>query len=376
MTLDDAVREAIEHRAREGRTELAFGGPENVVERAITGSRQRARRRIAVASAAAVVVALLGTGAVMKSGLLGANATPIVAAAPATKIVPGKIAVAAYGSLVGGKQRWKLCNPRTGKYGDVPGSVVAVSPDGRYAVLRSDPELKDGFSVPPVYTVWDSGSQEAVRDLHFPIDTGRPFWSPDGRWLAFPHARHQNLEDGVTSGVSFLDVVTGRTSKVELGSLPYEAEAPRGWAHDSSAVIFDTAGDRDAAFVGVKPTGELRGIRGGFPPMDGTVGEGTAIGGGPAAILWASGNPPHVYSADVETGKIRDSYDAKPRTVIAVNSQWVTARTVVWSAGADIRLLDVSSGAQKIALTLPSKADSTLFTELPAGALTPAFDVR
>lgn len=351
------------------------GGRVDLADRAVAGGRRR--RAALVALTGLATLALTGWVIAANAGLLGRE-PPILTAAPSADLVPNSLAVAAYTPRAAGDGSWKLINPVTGRYRDVQGNVVAVSPDLRYAVVKARKIIGVSTSLTPEFSIYASTTGKTLLRLEFPVNTQPPLWSPDGRWLAFAHARNQNRADDVTQSVSLFDVITGKITAVDIKITDqYIAAGLLAWTNDSRGLIF-APGPSDA-----KPRGVFllrMALDGALSPIttdwrarqEMTTFRGITLSSPVRAIFLEFGEPRTITVLDAQTGAIQSSYRPKDNLRPDEDGPWLTGEQRVFARGNQIHTVNVRTGARKAVLTLPSNASRFLLSPQPHDAKTPS----
>lgn len=162
---------------------------------------------------------------------------------------PGYVVAACLGTDPGSGNAlpWRVLNPATGAYTDIPGTVTALSPDLRYALAY---HFGDGARI------HDTATGAVVHD--FGSDRSVPLgWSPDGRHIVLAEAAFHDvhsMEDNyhTLDVVRLLDVTTG-TGRVVEGWTPVRDGLFHPWPWTTGGRL--VVGDR------------LVGMNGGWRPL-------------------------------------------------------------------------------------------------------------
>jgi dipeptidyl aminopeptidase/acylaminoacyl peptidase len=341
--------------------------------------------------AAVASLAVSSAGAVTMTGLARPGAAPRVAVAPVAALAPDTIAlapktiaVAAYASDAPDlTESWRVADPNTGKYREVGGRVVAVSPDQRFAVLQPLPQTAARSRLS--FSIYATTSGKTIKNLHFPGTTREPLWSPDGHWLAFAHERHENRADDVAEAVSFLDLTTGNLSHVTIKRTEqYDTTDLLAWTNDSRELIFAAGGlnttPQSVIHLRMNRHGVLAPISTVWRPTSMWLRAGTTLGLQPSVIYVSAFKDERLDGGrfdvlDAQSGTVRLSYDLKQFPDLGKVGAWLTSEQYAWPEGAQILALNARTGHSGPVLTLPSRADRVLFALQPRNAKTPSFHV-
>lgn len=355
-TRDDDIRAALRRLADQP---AAVCG-QAVGVRAIRAVR---RRRLITATAAVVLVALLGAGtwAVAPWDRLD-RATPILPAAPAPSVPAAsadRLAVVGYRYGDPAPQTM-LRDPDTGQYRPGQSYPAAASPDLRYALTTRIQPSDAGADAPTPYRcrIVDLTTGATLHQW----DTENALagaWSPDGRHVAVTHVTGL-MEDRYIDRVDVLDVTTGRTRRLELpGKVSRRASTLLSWSADSRS-LYLTAGI--AGHYRLDLDGTATYLRGAwtrdYSALGVVPGTDTALlthstETGPDTADWL------VY--DLATGTIASRYRPAPAAVAARNGLVAVPRPdhLAVVTGSTLSVLDARTGTTLNSVTLPT-ADTTV----------------
>jgi dipeptidyl aminopeptidase/acylaminoacyl peptidase len=130
-------------------------------------------------------------------------------------------------------------------------SEPAWSPDGTKIAFVSNRSVPDPDRTEDtnIYVIGAKPGSEPRQLTTFPgPDTGRPAWSPDGRWIAYLQGDEPRFSAYNQEKLAVVPA-DGGASRVLTGSLDRPVSTPIVWSPDSKTLTFLVADDR-AAYVG------------------------------------------------------------------------------------------------------------------------------
>jgi dipeptidyl aminopeptidase/acylaminoacyl peptidase len=187
----------------------------------------------------------------------------------------------------------------TGAYDD---SQPAWSPDGARIAFVSrrgpDPDRSNDSNL---YLVEAKAGAEARQLTTFPgPDSGRPAWSPDGKWVAYmqgDEARYSAYNQDKLGIVS----ADGGAPRILTPTLDRDVSGPLAWTADGKSLLFQVTDDR-TVYIGRIP------VAGG--PMEAVTSGRRVVGslspsadGAFAVLASTASEPPEVHA--LEQGKLR-----------------------------------------------------------------------